>query len=230
VVQLLHHGPAARHRARQRAARQMLFGLRCANARFHQTGSCRGGPDTAVAVVAARVRCVSGRRRSCGLVLQALCRLRAHGRHGLRHGLLLPPGAVVTVHVLSPPPRSVTCACPPPSTVQVTFQARDLAESRYLFDQLSVISPIMVRACRVPRCVVSARASRAVCRHVPAVALQMALTAGSPVFRGMLVDTDTRWDVISSSVDCRTPIERGISTEARPVPRVPCLLHARCSH
>ena len=41
----------------------------------------------------------------------------------------------------------------------------------------------------------------------------MALTAGSPVFRGKLVDTDTRWDVISASVDCRTPIERGISTE-----------------
>lgn len=71
------------------------------------------------------------------------------------------------------------CCC-----LQVTFQAKDIAESRYLYDQLSVLSPIF-----------------------------MALTAGSPVFRGKLVDTDTRWDVIASSVDCRTPIERGISTE-----------------
>jgi glutamate--cysteine ligase catalytic subunit len=43
----------------------------------------------------------------------------------------------------------------------------------------------------------------------------MALTAGSPVFRGKLVDTDTRWDVISSSVDCRTPAERGLTSEVR---------------
>jgi len=45
--------------------------------------------------------------------------------------------------------------------------------------------------------------------------VQMALTAGSPVFRGKLVDTDTRWDVISSSVDCRTPAERGLTSEVR---------------
>ena len=32
------------------------------------------------------------------------------------------------------------CCC-----LQVTFQAKNLAESRYLYDQLSVLSPIMVR-------------------------------------------------------------------------------------
>jgi hypothetical protein len=67
------------------------------------------------------------------------------------------------------------CCC-----LQVTFQARDLAESRYLYDQLHVLSPLM-----------------------------MALTANAPIWRGHLADTDTRWDVIAASVDCRTPQERG---------------------
>lgn len=44
----------------------------------------------------------------------------------------------------------------------------------------------------------------------------MALTAASPVFRGRLVDTDTRWDVIAGSVDCRTPAERGMAGPVRP--------------
>lgn len=71
------------------------------------------------------------------------------------------------------------CCC-----LQVTFQARDLDESRFLYDQLSVLSPIV-----------------------------LALTAASPVFKGRLVDTDTRWDVIASSVDCRTRPERGLTCE-----------------
>ena len=33
--------------------------------------------------------------------------------------------------------------------------------------------------------------------------------AASPVFRGFLADVDCRWDVISGSVDCRTPQELG---------------------
>jgi len=84
------------------------------------------------------------------------------------------------------------CCC-----LQVTFQAKDLAESRYLYDQLSILSPIC-----------------------------MALTAGSPVFRGKLVDTDTRWDVISSSVDCRTPAERGLTSELLPWQRDPAAVHS----
>lgn len=39
--------------------------------------------------------------------------------------------------------------------------------------------------------------------------LQLALTAASPVHRGMLTDVDCRWSVISGSVDCRTQEERG---------------------
>ncbi|CAM9753113.1 unnamed protein product [Ascophyllum nodosum] len=62
------------------------------------------------------------------------------------------------------------CCC-----LQVTFQARDVDESRYMFDQLAVISPIM-----------------------------LALSAATPIHRGRLADTDVRWNTISASVDDRT--------------------------
>jgi len=67
------------------------------------------------------------------------------------------------------------CAC-----LQVTFQARNLHEARCLYDQLAVLSPIM-----------------------------MALTAATPFYRGMISNIDCRWDVIAASVDDRTPGERG---------------------
>lgn len=51
-------------------------------------------------------------------------------------------------------------------------------ESRYMFDQLAVVSPIM-----------------------------LALSAATPIHRGMLADTDVRWDTISASVDDRTEEE-----------------------
>ena len=38
---------------------------------------------------------------------------------------------------------------------------------------------------------------------------QLALTAASPIFRGLLSDVDCRWDVIAGSVDDRTLQERG---------------------
>lgn len=61
-------------------------------------------------------------------------------------------------------------------------------ESRYMFDQLAVLSPIM-----------------------------LALSAATPIHRGMLADTDVRWNTISASVDDRTeeellpPVIRGES-------------------
>lgn len=67
------------------------------------------------------------------------------------------------------------CCC-----LQVTFQARDLSESRHLYDQLAVLCPIF-----------------------------LALTAGSPIFKGLLAETDVRWSTIAQSVDCRTPVEYG---------------------
>lgn len=64
--------------------------------------------------------------------------------------------------------------------LQVTFQGRDLDESRYMYDQLAVLAPIM-----------------------------LALTAATPIFKGRLSDTDVRWSTIAQSVDDRTAAERG---------------------
>jgi len=67
------------------------------------------------------------------------------------------------------------CCC-----LQITFQAKDVDESRFIFDQLAVMAPIM-----------------------------MALTASTPILKGRLLDTDARWGIISESVDGRTSSERG---------------------
>jgi glutamate--cysteine ligase catalytic subunit len=64
--------------------------------------------------------------------------------------------------------------------LQMTFQACNINEARILYDQLTPLCPIM-----------------------------LALTAASPAYRGYLTDADCRWSVISGSVDCRTPEERG---------------------
>ena len=66
------------------------------------------------------------------------------------------------------------CSC-----LQITMQAANIFEARYLYDQLAVLSPIM-----------------------------LALTAAAPIFRGYLADIDCRWTVISKSVDDRTAEER----------------------
>ena len=42
---------------------------------------------------------------------------------------------------------------------------------------------------------------------LPWTGVLAALAASSPVYRGLLSDIDMRWDVISQSVDCRTPEE-----------------------
>lgn len=65
--------------------------------------------------------------------------------------------------------------------LQLTFQASNVGEARELYDQLGPLCPIM-----------------------------LALTAASPVHRGLLVDTDCRWNIISASVDDRTRQERGL--------------------
>ena len=67
------------------------------------------------------------------------------------------------------------CCC-----LQITFQAQDVDESRFMYDQLAVVAPIM-----------------------------MALTASTPFLKGRIADTDCRWGIISESVDDRTPTERG---------------------
>jgi hypothetical protein len=73
--------------------------------------------------------------------------------------------------------------------LQITFQGKDIDESRYMYDQLAVMAPIM-----------------------------MALTAATPILKGRLADTDARWGIISESVDDRTPAERGRKDPNAPYP------------
>ncbi|KAJ1496003.1 glutamate-cysteine ligase-domain-containing protein [Baffinella frigidus] len=69
--------------------------------------------------------------------------------------------------------------------LQMTFQAKDVTEARFLYDQLAIFAPIM-----------------------------LALTAATPIWKGMLADTDVRWDVIVGAVDDRTDGERGAELKA----------------
>eukprot|EP00058_Branchiostoma_floridae_P002991 XP_002588479.1 hypothetical protein BRAFLDRAFT_259575 [Branchiostoma floridae] len=68
------------------------------------------------------------------------------------------------------------CCC-----LQATFQACNLDEARYLYDQLTPLCPIF-----------------------------LALSAAAPVYRGYLADVDCRWNIIAGAVDCRTREERGL--------------------
>jgi len=78
------------------------------------------------------------------------------------------------------------CCC-----LQITFQGKDLDESRFIYDQLAVMAPIM-----------------------------MALSASTPLLRGRIAETDCRWGIISESVDCRTPAERGLPETFDPQPEL----------
>lgn len=53
--------------------------------------------------------------------------------------------------------------------LQVTLQAHTLSEARFMYDQFVVLSPFM-----------------------------LAVTASTPIFKGMLVDGDVRWSVVRS--------------------------------
>lgn len=66
------------------------------------------------------------------------------------------------------------------SCVQITMQAKDITEARYLYDSLAPATPVM-----------------------------LALSAAAPIFRGHLVNQDIRWNVVSGAVDDRTFIEKG---------------------
>jgi len=63
------------------------------------------------------------------------------------------------------------------------MQSASMRESRYLHDQLAVISPLL-----------------------------LALSASTPIHKGVVTNTDIRWDVISQAVDDRTANERGTGT------------------
>lgn len=51
----------------------------------------------------------------------------------------------------------------------MTFQAVNIDEARWLYDQLTPITPIL-----------------------------MALSAGTPIYRSYLADVDARWDIIAA--------------------------------
>ncbi|GMS80612.1 hypothetical protein PENTCL1PPCAC_2787, partial [Pristionchus entomophagus] len=66
--------------------------------------------------------------------------------------------------------------------LQVTFQAQNVTESRWLYDQLTPLTPVL-----------------------------LALSAATPIFRSHLADVDSRYNVISASCDDRTAGERGLA-------------------
>jgi glutamate--cysteine ligase catalytic subunit len=59
--------------------------------------------------------------------------------------------------------------------LQTTYLTKNIRHARYLYDQLAVISPLF-----------------------------LALSAGTPIAKGKLLGTDTRWEIISAAVDDRT--------------------------
>lgn len=67
------------------------------------------------------------------------------------------------------------------SCLQVTMQAADIEQARYLYDTLAPLTPIM-----------------------------LAVSAAAPIFKGYLVNQDVRWNVISGAVDDRTFAERDV--------------------
>lgn len=67
------------------------------------------------------------------------------------------------------------------SCLQVTMQACNISQARYLYDSYIPLTPVL-----------------------------LALSAAAPVFRGFLVNQDVRWNVISGSVDDRTFIESDV--------------------
>jgi glutamate--cysteine ligase catalytic subunit len=63
--------------------------------------------------------------------------------------------------------------------LQATYSCTTLSQARYFYDQFAILSPLL-----------------------------LAFSASSPIFNGYLSDIDTRWTVISQSVDCRNSNER----------------------
>ncbi|EDO15462.1 hypothetical protein Kpol_463p12 [Vanderwaltozyma polyspora DSM 70294] len=68
------------------------------------------------------------------------------------------------------------CSC-----LQLTFQAPSLPMSRYLYDSLINLCPVM-----------------------------LSVSSAAPFFKGWLADQDVRWNVISGSTDDRAPYERNV--------------------
>ncbi|XP_065919310.1 glutamate--cysteine ligase catalytic subunit-like [Dysidea avara] len=93
--------------------------------------------------------------------------------------------------------------------LQVTIQAANIDEARLLYDQLAVISPIL-----------------------------LAISAATPACKGYLCDSDCRWNFVSGAMDDRTKEERGLEPLKKdsfviPRPRwdsIPCYIHPTSSN
>jgi len=72
------------------------------------------------------------------------------------------------------------------SCLQVTMQAQNLDHARFLYDSLAVVCPIM-----------------------------LALSAATPIWKGRLAGTDTRWHIIEAAVDDRTAAERSAAQQGQ---------------
>ena len=75
--------------------------------------------------------------------------------------------------------------------LQITMQCQSERESRFLHDQLAVLAPLF-----------------------------LAVSAATPIAHGRLLNTDSRWDIISQAVDDRTPAERGLEVGSEPSPEL----------
>lgn len=69
------------------------------------------------------------------------------------------------------------------SCLQVTMQANNISQARYLYDSF-----------------------------IPLTLVMLAISAAAPIFKGYLVNQDVRWNVISGAVDDRTSIERDVDS------------------
>ena len=69
------------------------------------------------------------------------------------------------------------------NSLQVTYECTTINHARYLHDMLLPLTPLF-----------------------------LSLSGNSPIYRGMLSNIDTRWGVISASVDSRTDEEKDPSS------------------
>ena len=76
------------------------------------------------------------------------------------------------------------------------------------------------RSCRSPsRRATWARAAACLDQLAVLSPVLLALTAATPIARGVLLDQDVRWNIISGCVDHRTPEEQAATTQcAAPAP------------
>lgn len=80
--------------------------------------------------------------------------------------------------------------------LQVTFSTKDMDNARLFYDQLAVLTPLIVINKKF--------------KQLAVFLIKLPLTAGSPIFKGKLADIDSRWQSIVQSVDDRTFNERNV--------------------